>query len=46
MYRAETDHYRHVLNALADEWRGRIRFDEPLANHSSWRIGGPADSLD
>lgn len=45
MYRAETDHYRHVLNALADEWRGRIRFDEPLANHSSWRIGGPADAL-
>ena len=42
---AETDRYRRLPNTLSDEWRGRIRFDESLANHSSWRIGGPADAL-
>ncbi|WP_026609647.1 UDP-N-acetylmuramate dehydrogenase [Methylocaldum szegediense] len=23
--------------------RGELRFNEPLANHTSWRVGGPAD---
>jgi UDP-N-acetylmuramate dehydrogenase len=23
--------------------RGEMRYDEPLANHTSWRVGGPAD---
>jgi UDP-N-acetylmuramate dehydrogenase len=23
--------------------RGRLRFDEPMAAHTSWRVGGPAD---
>ena len=22
--------------------RGELRFDEPLARHTSWRVGGPA----
>ena len=25
------------------ELRGELRFNEPLANHTSWRVGGPAD---
>ena len=25
--------------------RGELRFDEPLANHTSWRVGGPARRL-
>jgi len=25
--------------------RGRVLFDEPLAKHTSWRVGGPADVL-
>lgn len=25
--------------------RGRLRFDEPLARYTSWRVGGPADRL-
>jgi UDP-N-acetylmuramate dehydrogenase len=25
--------------------RGRVLFDEPLARHTSWRVGGPADVL-
>ena len=23
--------------------RGRLRYDEPLSRHTSWRVGGPAD---
>jgi UDP-N-acetylmuramate dehydrogenase len=25
--------------------RGRVLYDEPLARHTSWRVGGPADVL-
>jgi UDP-N-acetylmuramate dehydrogenase len=25
--------------------RGRLLFDEPMARHTSWRVGGPADRL-
>jgi len=24
-------------------WRGELRYDEPLRDHTSWRVGGPAD---
>jgi UDP-N-acetylmuramate dehydrogenase len=24
-------------------WRGEMRFDEPLSEHTSWRVGGPAE---
>ncbi|MGB2942056.1 MAG: UDP-N-acetylenolpyruvoylglucosamine reductase, partial [Candidatus Macondimonas sp.] len=30
------------MNALRREIRGRVRRDEPLALHTSWRVGGPA----
>jgi len=30
------------MNALRQEIRGRVRRDEPLALHTSWRVGGPA----
>ena len=30
------------MNALRQEIRGRLRRDEPLALHTSWRVGGPA----
>ncbi len=30
------------LNKTA-ELRGRLRYQEPLARHTSWRVGGPAD---
>ena len=33
---------RAALGAVLGE---RARFDEPLAPHTSWRIGGPADAL-
>ena len=23
-------------------WRGELRYDEPMAEHCSWRTGGPA----
>ncbi|QSA95924.1 UDP-N-acetylmuramate dehydrogenase [Methylococcus sp. EFPC2] len=26
-------------------WRGELRHDEPLSEHTSWRVGGPADHL-
>jgi UDP-N-acetylmuramate dehydrogenase len=31
--------------ALAAAFGDRVRFDEPLAPHTWWRIGGPADAL-
>ena len=31
--------------SVASDLRGRLLFNEPLANYTSWRIGGPADSL-
>lgn len=31
--------------ALAGIFGERVRFDEPLAPHTSWKIGGPADAL-
>lgn len=30
---------------LPDELEGRVLFNEPLAKHTSWRVGGPADLL-
>jgi UDP-N-acetylmuramate dehydrogenase len=30
---------------LPEELRGRVLFNEPLARHISWRVGGPADVL-
>ena len=33
---------RQTLREIAGE---RARFDEPLANYTSWRIGGPADAF-
>ena len=30
------------MNALRQEIRGRVRRDEPLAMHTSGRVGGPA----
>ncbi len=26
----------------APPWRGELRLDEPMARHTSWRVGGPA----
>jgi UDP-N-acetylmuramate dehydrogenase len=31
--------------ALHDLFGDRVRFDEPLAPYTSWKIGGPADAL-
>ncbi len=39
------ENFRSLLADLAESGVGPIRFDEPLANHCSWRIGGPADAL-
>jgi len=33
---------RHVLGAALGD---RVRFDEPLAAYTSWKIGGPADAF-
>ena len=37
--------YHRFLEHLADEDVGRACRHEPLCNHSTWRIGGPADLL-
>ena len=32
------------MNAASDQsFRGKLLFDEPMAKHTSWRVGGPAD---
>jgi UDP-N-acetylmuramate dehydrogenase len=31
--------------ALGAEFNGRVRYDEPMAAHTSWRAGGPAEVL-
>ena len=31
--------------ALAADFNGRVRYDEPMSAHTSWRAGGPADVL-
>jgi UDP-N-acetylmuramate dehydrogenase len=28
---------------LPPDFEARVRYDEPLADHTSWRVGGPAD---
>ncbi|WP_062048557.1 UDP-N-acetylmuramate dehydrogenase [Bacillus sp. JCM 19034] len=33
------------IEALKDENVGKVLIDEPLANHTTWKIGGPADVL-
>lgn len=32
-----------VAGARPHSWRGELRYHEPLARHTSWRVGGPAD---
>ena len=31
------------MNPLRTDVRGTLRYHEPLASHTSWRVGGPAD---
>ncbi|HHW43033.1 MAG TPA: FAD-binding protein, partial [Desulfotomaculum sp.] len=33
------------LKELESLLPGQVRFDEPMARHTTWRIGGPADVL-
>ncbi len=44
-FRLHSDHYTSSLDQLVDADIGRTRRDAPLAEHSSWQIGGPADLL-
>ena len=37
--------YQEALEAIASAEVGSVRRDEPLADHCTWRIGGPADLL-
>ena len=37
--------HRMELAQLGGQNVGRLLFDEPLAGHSSWQIGGPADLM-
>ncbi|GGG10231.1 UDP-N-acetylmuramate dehydrogenase [Paenibacillus abyssi] len=36
---------RHFIEELNQASVGTVRFDEPLADYTTWRIGGPADIL-
>ena len=35
----------YVKKALMKSIKGKIFFDEPMKNHTSLHIGGPADAL-
>jgi len=37
--------YRDLLDNLVKQDVGQYTFDEPLSDHNSWQIGGPADLL-
>jgi UDP-N-acetylmuramate dehydrogenase len=28
---------------IPDDFQGRVRYDEPMSAHTSWRVGGPAE---
>ncbi|WP_372695300.1 UDP-N-acetylmuramate dehydrogenase [Immundisolibacter sp.] len=32
------------MNAAAEQTRAALRHNEPMARHTSWRVGGPADT--
>ncbi len=34
-----------MLNAQSERMQGRLLTNEPLAKHTSWRVGGPADRM-
>lgn len=36
---------RHAYDATDPPLRGETRYGEPLADYTSWRVGGPADRL-
>ena len=36
---------RELLDRLVTQDVGQCTFDEPLSEHNSWQIGGPADLL-
>jgi len=36
---------KHIAEELLSAGVGKVWLDEPLANHTTWRIGGPADLL-
>ncbi|MGO0062063.1 UDP-N-acetylmuramate dehydrogenase [Brevibacillus fluminis] len=37
--------YASIAEELKEAGVGKVWLDEPLANHTTWRIGGPADLL-
>ena len=34
-----------LANLFKSQIKGQVRFNEPMSNHTSFRIGGPADVL-
>ena len=36
---------RALKKQIADRFADRARFDVPMADFTSWRVGGPADAL-
>ena len=34
-----------ILTRIQDEVLGRIRLDEPMNKHTSFKVGGPADAM-
>ena len=34
-----------LRGALSARFAGRVRFDEPMSRHTSWHVGGPADTF-
>jgi UDP-N-acetylmuramate dehydrogenase len=37
--------FRDLFQDLFQDFRGRVTYDEPMARHTSFRIGGPADVM-
>lgn len=36
---------KNLKKQLTKRFGARVKFDEPMAQHTSWKVGGPADAL-
>lgn len=39
----QVDDYIMTRPVIGSGLKGKLRFDEPMSRHTSWRVGGPAD---
>ncbi len=45
IYRLQQEFNKDIMikPGMASDLKGKLRYDEPMSRHTSWRVGGPAD---